>query len=60
MRIFHIVAAGTLLSLIAGCNGHTLLNVHEILVPNRLDGAPQTMQTVRFGILAGCVDKGWP
>ncbi|WP_308364431.1 MULTISPECIES: hypothetical protein [unclassified Microbulbifer] len=44
---------------LAGCTSHSVMNINDSPVPNRLNGVPQTAETVRQGILAGCVDKGW-
>lgn len=36
-----------------------LKNINDKPVPDRLDGSVQTEKSVKNGIVAGCVDKGW-
>lgn len=45
--------------LLTACTSHPLMNIQDKSVPNRLDGSAQTTETVKKGIIAGCVDKGW-
>ena len=44
---------------LAACTSHPIMNVYDRPIPDRLDGQPQTTQTVSNAIQAGCVDKGW-
>ncbi|SHF36499.1 hypothetical protein SAMN04487965_2043 [Microbulbifer donghaiensis] len=48
-----------LAAVLAGCTSNPLMNINDRPVPNRLDGSTQTQESVRKGIIAGCVDKGW-
>lgn len=60
MRAFRLIlmtAAGALL--LAACTSHPLMNLQGKTIPNRLDGSTQTAETVKKGIFAGCLDKGW-
>lgn len=44
---------------LAACTSHPLMNINDRQVPNRLDGAIQTQESVKKGIISGCIDKGW-
>ncbi|WP_295800237.1 hypothetical protein [uncultured Microbulbifer sp.] len=44
---------------LTACTSHPVMNVFDRPVPDRLDGKPQTMESVAKGIIAGCMDKGW-
>lgn len=57
LRTFVIIVASALL--LTACTSHPLMNVEDRMVPQRLNGSAQTGQSVKSGILAGCVDKGW-
>lgn len=45
--------------LLAACTSNPLVNLENRTVPSRLDGSAQTTETVKKGIIAGCLDKGW-
>ncbi|MCH9691966.1 MAG: hypothetical protein K0U59_07895 [Gammaproteobacteria bacterium] len=60
MYKFSLIAVLLFSVLVIGCStSHTLKNVQESLPPDRLDGRAQTAKTVRQGIMAGCIEKGW-
>lgn len=48
-----------LLTGVTACTSHPLMNVYDRPVPARLDGTPQTEESVAKAIHAGCIDKGW-
>ncbi|WP_323846023.1 hypothetical protein [Microbulbifer magnicolonia] len=57
--ISKILFATLLTTVLGGCTSHPLMNLQDRTIPNRLDGSVQTQDSVKKGIIAGCIDKGW-
>ncbi|MFS1523231.1 hypothetical protein ACL7TT_03820 [Microbulbifer sp. 2304DJ12-6] len=58
-----LIQKALFLSLIAvtlgACTSYPLLSIQDRVVPSRLDGSPQTRESVTQSIIAGCIVKGW-
>mgnify|MGYP000096880026 CR=1 FL=1 len=57
IRSFLFVLTGAIF--LSACTSNPLMNINDRQVPNRLDGTVQSQESMKNGIIAGCIDKGW-